>query len=149
MKYPYYEICRIYGQQMSLIAKIKDIFVTLMIFSALYSSSKYDKSHIIWIIMWFFGNKIWKSASFQICLVAPSLDHMNFFHIMAMSNMISSSLSWWYGNFLPIMRKFYLEYEKFALNMKNSALYFEENLFSYFEPYFQIWVEYLERWKKF
>ena len=72
-----------------------------------------------------------------------------FLHIMALSNMISSSLSWWYGKFVPRMRKFCLKYEKFALNVKKSALYFENNLFSYFEPYFQIWCEYLESWNIF
>ncbi len=45
----------------------------LMIFSALYSSSEYEKIHIIWL----FWSKVWKSAPFKICLVAPSLDNIN------------------------------------------------------------------------
>ena len=63
---------------------------------------------------------------------------VNFFlHILTLSNMISSSLCWWYGKLVCIVCNFCLKREEFALNMKKRALYFETNLFSYFEPYFQ------------
>ena len=127
MRFSYYEICRINGQQMSLIANINEIFV---IFSALYSSSKYEKKSQNMNHNMVFCEQSMKKCIFQNMFSSAISRSCGFFlHIMALSNMISSSLSWWYGIVVPIMRKFCLKYEKFALNVKKSALYFENNLF--------------------